>query len=81
MKELTIVQKKILDYCIEHVEENNNQPTIRQIQKKFEWSSPNAAAGHLRKLHQAGYIEHYDRPSGKFRFTTLTNLLIKNNTI
>jgi len=66
-KPLTIIQQNILDYCREYVAENNNQPTVRNIQAKFEYKSSAAPVSHLQALLKKGYIEYYT--PRRFRFT------------
>ncbi|MEW5744823.1 MAG: transcriptional repressor LexA [Nitrospirota bacterium] len=55
MKELTVQQKKVLDFLVSSVKKNGYPPTVREIGEHFGflWA---AARGHLRALERKGFI-------------------------
>lgn len=53
---LTNQQAKILQFIVEHGDENGYPPTRQEICAKFGFSSPNAAESHLRSLEKKGAI-------------------------
>jgi len=55
-KFLTFRQREIYDYLKEFLKENGYPPTVREISKHFEISSPSAALKHLKAIEKKGYI-------------------------
>ena len=56
MEKPTEKQAMVLDYIISYLATNRYPPTIAEINKRFGWSSNNAAAGHLYGLRRKGFI-------------------------
>lgn len=56
MRELTTKQKEVLDVIKKSVKENGYPPTVREICKELELSSPGTAQFHLNALERKGYI-------------------------
>ena len=54
---LTKRQKTVLEKIYKFMAENSYPPTVRDISRIFGFSSPRAAADHLRSLEKKGYIE------------------------
>ena len=63
MKKLPKMQRKVLEFIIEHVKLENMPPTIREIGKQFDLKS-STVFYHLQRLEQKGYIA---RPTSKTR--------------
>jgi len=57
MKELTAIQRSILDYIRESLQERQMPPTMREIAEHMGYRSDNAAYQHLSALKRKGYIE------------------------
>ncbi|NLB35448.1 MAG: repressor LexA [Elusimicrobia bacterium] len=56
MEKLSQIQKNILDYIRFEVDSLGIPPTLRMIQKKFNYSSLSSPRYHLKKLAEKGYI-------------------------
>jgi SOS-response transcriptional repressor LexA len=54
---LTKTQQSVLDYLKFHLLENQGFPTLREINEKFGWTSPNAPYSHIRALALKDYLE------------------------
>jgi repressor LexA len=65
---LTTPQRKVLDFIKGHHAQTGVYPTIREIQKWFEWKSPFAAQRHLLALYAKGALV---RQPGAARFFTI----------
>jgi SOS-response transcriptional repressor LexA len=57
MNGLTKRQSEVLDFINAYAVENGRAPTVREIARRFEWSSTNAAAGALEALSKKGAIQ------------------------
>ena len=57
-------QQAILDFVKDHVREKGFPPSIREICKAFNFSSPRAGQKYLESLEEAGYIERESKPRG-----------------
>ena len=57
MKELTEKQQAVLDFIKEYLKVNGRPPSYQDICDYFDWSSPNAAAAHVKFLEKKGAIE------------------------
>ena len=57
MKGLTSRQSEILEFIRESIEKSGMPPTRQEIQRLFDFASPNAAEMHLRALAKKGVIE------------------------
>ena len=55
-RKLTEKQKKVLEFIVTEVRHNNLPPTIREIAKKFKFSSTGTVRDYLKALVQKGYI-------------------------
>lgn len=64
VKELTAVQKKILDFLLRRRRKALPPPTVRELAAHFGYHSANNARQHLRLIEQKGYIR---RLTGKSR--------------
>ncbi len=53
---LTYRQREIFDYLKKFIKENGFPPTVREVSKHFEISSPSAALKHLKAIEKKGYI-------------------------
>ncbi len=69
-KELKNKEKEILTFIKEYIKKNNYPPTIREIGKNVNLSSPASVYAHLKKLENLNLIEH---TSQKFRSIKLIN--------
>lgn len=67
MKSLTARQKEILDFIEQHEWRNGFWPSIREIQKRFNFRSTNAVMGHLRALERKGALERIAGQARTFR--------------
>jgi repressor LexA len=54
--ELTKRQEEILEFIITHVEKSGFPPTISEIQKEFNFKSPNAVQDHIKAIERKGLI-------------------------
>lgn len=54
---LTKKQKKVYDYIVNFINENEYSPTVREICKDIGLSSPATAYGYIEKLRDKGYLE------------------------
>ncbi len=57
MQELTDIQRQILDFIRESLQERQMPPTMREIAEYMGYRSDNAAYQHLNALKRKGYIE------------------------
>lgn len=55
---VTTAQRELLAYILAEVEAQGRPPTLRDMCRRFGWTSTNAAHGHLVKLERRGYVEH-----------------------
>ncbi len=56
MRDLTERQTDVLLYVIDEAEDTGFMPTLDQIKENFGWSSQNAAADHVNKLIDKGWL-------------------------
>ncbi|MDI6732229.1 MAG: transcriptional repressor LexA [Candidatus Margulisbacteria bacterium] len=68
-------QQKILDYIKQCVRENGFPPSIREICRAFNFSSPRAGQKYLESLEEQGYIERQGKSRGIKILNGLDNLL------
>ncbi|MBI2362405.1 MAG: transcriptional repressor LexA [Elusimicrobia bacterium] len=59
-KEVTELQRRILDFIAECVEEKGFPPSIREIGRRLRITSPSSVAYHLRVLEAAGLLKRTD---------------------
>ncbi len=57
MKQLTTKQAAILNYIMDHVEQNGYPPSIRDIRTKYGFSSLRGATVHVDALARKGYLK------------------------
>jgi repressor LexA len=57
MEGLTEKQEEVLAFIKEHLDDLGRPPTLMEICDEFQWTSPNAAASHLRFLELKGAIK------------------------
>lgn len=57
MSDLTKAQRRVLVAIIRHWQLYGGPPSIRDLQERCGFGSPNAVAGHLRTLERKGAIE------------------------
>src|SRR5208282_1387015 len=57
---LTDIQRNVLNYVQEHLNESHRPPTVRDIMRHFKWNSPQSARKHLLALEEKGYLERED---------------------
>lgn len=69
MKDLTLRQQEILGFIQVYLRDNGYWPSIREIQKHFDFKSTNAVMGHLRALEKKGYISRIPGQARTFRIT------------
>lgn len=69
---LTETQHAVLTFIAKHVAEKHYPPTYREICKRFEWASTNAASDHVRALARKGYLELPNRDHGGIRGASRT---------
>ena len=69
MKDLTLRQQEILGFIQVYLRDNGFWPSIREIQKHFDFKSTNAVMGHLRALEKKGYISRIPGQARTFRIT------------
>jgi len=70
MAMLTDRQEEILEFVRARIRESGVPPTVREVQQAFRFSSPNAAARHLKALETKGVII---RAPGRARSLTLAD--------
>ena len=56
-RQLTKLQRRVLMYLIHHRDRMGYLPSRREISKRFGWSSPTAAHGHMIALQKKGYLK------------------------
>ncbi len=66
---LTEIQRNVLNYVQEHLNESHRPPTVRDIMRHFKWNSPQSARKHLLALEEKGYLEREDRTARGLRLT------------
>ena len=64
MNNLNEKQSKILTYIIQYKSDNGFPPSIREICKKFKFSSPRAGQKYLEALEEKGYIQRENAARG-----------------
>jgi len=69
MKELTARQHEILGFIQLYFREEQNWPSIREIQEHFGYSSTNAVVGHLRALERKGCLSRSPWRARTFKVT------------
>ncbi len=50
MKELTVLQLRVLDYIKDYLTEKLYPPTLQEIADNFEWNSKSAVLKHIKAL-------------------------------
>lgn len=65
-KPLTAVQQDVYDFLVQEFQENHHIPTMKEIGRKFGYSSDNASFEVMRSLEAKGYLEK--TPSGRYKF-------------
>lgn len=60
---LTARQRNILDFVVQHQDENGYPPTIREIGEFFRIRSTNGVSDHLRALERKGYLSRTGQQS------------------
>lgn len=63
VKKLTKRQRLVLEYIIEHIDEQGYPPTIREIGDHMEIRSTNGVNDHLKALERKGYLSRQDAKS------------------
>jgi SOS-response transcriptional repressor LexA len=56
MKDLTLIQKHLLEFLRKNIDEGMPTPTYRELCRQFGWTSTATARDHLRALAKKGYI-------------------------
>lgn len=59
-RKLTLKQKQILQFILEHLEEQGAPPTLREIADHFGFTSPASVKPHLEALEKKGYIRRHE---------------------
>ena len=72
---LTEGQQRIFGFICEFVRDNKYPPTLREIQKNFNFSSANSVVAHIKALKEKGYIT---RKSVKNGMTVRTMQIVDN---
>lgn len=67
MKELTTRQEEILEFIRQHFRSQSCWPSIREIQRHFDFKSTNAVMGHLRALEKKACISRVPGQARTFR--------------
>lgn len=73
MKELTTRQHEILDFIRQHFRSESCWPSIREIQRHFDFKSTNAVMGHLRALEKKACISRVPGQARTFRLSAPFN--------
>ena len=60
-KFLTKKQKRVYDFIVEFIDENEYAPTIREVAKGLNLSSPATVYSHIEALRNKGYLENNKR--------------------
>ena len=71
MKGLTSRQKAVFEYVKRYLKENGFWPSIREIQKEFQFKSTNAVMGHLRALEHKGVISRRPGQARAFKIESM----------
>lgn len=80
--DLTLKQKKVLEFIEEYQYENGSSPTLREIREHLQVSSDNSVLKHLKALKSKKYIEKDDTPRGiKLLESVKEKLDLANNLI
>ena len=66
-KNLTERQKKVLEFIIDYIEENEYPPTFREIARAMEITSTKGVTDHLVVLEKKGYISRIENQSRAIR--------------
>ena len=53
---MTESQEKVLKYVQQYFNETHRPPTVREVMRHFNWSSPQSARKHLLALEEKGYL-------------------------
>jgi SOS-response transcriptional repressor LexA len=61
---LTEGQQRIYGYICEFMRDHKYPPTIREIQRNFDFKSANSVVAHIKKLKEKGYITNKSAKSG-----------------
>jgi SOS-response transcriptional repressor LexA len=61
---LTEGQQRIYGYICEFMRDNKYPPTIREIQRNFDFKSANSVMAHIKKLKEKGYITNKSNKDG-----------------
>lgn len=72
MKQLTVKQKKILEFIENFFKKESYWPSIRQIQAQFGFKSTNAVMGHLKAIEQKECIRRIPGQARAFQLNHLT---------
>ena len=56
MSNPTTLALKVYAFIHTYQRKTGNCPTYEQIADRFDWSSPNAASGHIKSLRKYGYL-------------------------
>jgi len=81
-KALTEKQQTIYAFIVSFIREHNYPPTIREIQKHFNYNSVNSVIIHLNNIEEKGYIIKSNNKDGqKARTLRLTDDLVGIHTI
>lgn len=79
---LTEGQQKIYSFLVGYIRENRFPPTIREIQRYFEYRSPNSVVAQLKQLEKKGYITKSSSKDGmRARTMKLVDDVVGNYTI
>ena len=66
---LTDIQRNVLNYVQQHLNDSHRPPTVRDIMRHFKWNSPQSARKHLLALEEKGYLEREEHTAGGLRLT------------
>lgn len=57
MRDLTPRQREVLNYIAAFIDDEQRPPTIRDVQRYFNFASPNGVLCHLEALDRKGWIQ------------------------
>src|ERR1035441_3295068 len=66
---LTDIQRNVLNYVQQHLNDSHRPPTVRDIMRHFKWNSPQSARKHLLALEEKGYLEREDNTARGLKIT------------
>ena len=72
MKPLTAAQKELYDYLVAHIEKFQYSPTIREMMRAMNLSSPAPIQARLGRLRSKGYIDWKDGQARTFKIIPIT---------